>query len=394
MHLNEGEIRAYLDEALPPGERQRAAAHLAGCPACRSRKEAQEAASVLLHSRLALLDPPPGQAGLPAMAARQRLAQRLSTYPKEKDTMWNKITARMSRPAWIGLAVVALLAIALLFSPVRAIANSFLGLFRVQQVSVIPVNIDTLSGQMGSSAQLETLMADNMKFESRGEPQEAADAAAASSMTGFPVRLPSAVEGERKIDVSYGGTATFQVDLQRIQAVLKEIDRSDIGLPKQIDGATVTLDVPANVVTQFGQCKYDPQAARAAGVDPDDRTAARMTNCTTLVQMPSPTISAPPGLDVQTLGEAYLQLMGMSKEQAQQFAGTVDWTTTLVIPVPSQRATYSDVTVDGVKGTLIQELYGSRASHYVLVWVKDNIVYALEGMGNGDTALSIANSLQ
>jgi hypothetical protein len=50
--------------------------------------------------------------------------------------------------------------------------------------------------------------------------------------------------------------------------------------------------------------------------------------------------------------------------------------------------------VDGVQGTFIQPSGESRADQYLLMWVKDGVVYALTGPGNLRTALSIADSLK
>jgi hypothetical protein len=65
----------------------------------------------------------------------------------------------------------------------------------------------------------------------------------------------------------------------------------------------------------------------------------------------------------------------------------VDWTSTLVIPVP-RRATSEDVSVDGVTGKLIQRVT-DYAPEYALIWVKDGIVYAISGSGT-DTAPAFA----
>jgi len=86
--------------------------------------------------------------------------------------------------------------------------------------------------------------------------------------------------------------------------------------------------------------------------------------------------------------------MGMSEEEAAQFSQQVDWTTTLVIPIPRYGTTYEDVMVDGVPGTLIHQSLEQNAPGYLLIWVKDNIVYALTGPGDGAQALEIAASLK
>jgi hypothetical protein len=391
MHLTEGQLRAYLDQALASQEQAAAGRHLQACSTCAQRLEqmAERGRQVSEHlSRLAPSTPLPP---LPAAAARARLQRRISE--KENTPMFNKLFARSYRPAWFIVAVVAVLALALAFQPVRAIANSFLGLFRVQQVSVVPVNPGDMPQQLGRSSQFEALISKDVQFEENGKSQEVASAADASQQAGFNVRLPSEEPAPTKINVEPGGKAVLKVDRQHVNAVLDEIGRQDLRLPAGLDGATVTLEVPTAVTAMYGDCQFDTEAARKGGYDPDSQETPRLPNCTTLIQMPSPTIQAPPGIDLAQIGEIYLQVMGMSAEDARHFAANVDWTTTLVVPVPRYGTSYEDVSVDGVTGTLIQRSVGSTAQ-YMLVWVKDGILYALTGPGEGPQAQALGNSLK
>ena len=72
----------------------------------------------------------------------------------------------------------------------------------------------------------------------------------------------------------------------------------------------------------------------------------------------------------------------------------MDWTTTLVIPIPRYGTRYQDVLVDGVNGTLIQHDAADYTAQYLLVWVKDGMLYALTGPGTTNEALEIGNSLK
>ncbi|HJW91074.1 MAG TPA: zf-HC2 domain-containing protein [Anaerolineales bacterium] len=395
MHLNDGEILAYRDGELSEAGKKRAEAHLADCAHCLERVQSQSVRAARLLAQLALLDPSPREAASPFQSARARLQTRLSTTPtlKENSNMFQKFFARPYRPAWGVVAVVLLLVAAMAFAPVRAIANSFLGLFRVQQFTIAQVNPGDLPEQLGASSQFEHLLAEDVQIEELGKPQEVASVAEASALVGFPVRLPTEVKGEIQLVVQPGMRATFQVDLNRMKSLLAEIGREDISLPAELDGATVVMELPASVSASFGDCEVDPAAARAAGQDPDDPTPQR-PDCTTLVQMPSPSISAPPGLDVAKIGEAFLQLLGMSQAEAAHFSQQVDWTTTLVVPIPRYNATYADVIVDGVKGTHVQQSLKDHLPQYLLLWIKDGIVYALTGPGNSSTSLTIADSLK
>jgi hypothetical protein len=172
------------------------------------------------------------------------------------------------------------------------------------------------------------------------------------------------------------------------------VDLQGVEIPDAINGATITLEIPTSVTAQSGECVVTPAMAKEAGYDPDAPETWSMSQCTLLVQMPSPTIQAPPGLNLQAFGEAYLQLLGMSREQAADFAQKIDWATTVVIPVPRYQATYEAVLVDGVSGTLIRPVNATQSDEYFLVWVKDGILYSLAGQGDASAAVEIADSLK
>ena len=73
---------------------------------------------------------------------------------------------------------------------------------------------------------------------------------------------------------------------------------------------------------------------------------------------------------------------------------SVDWTSTLVVPIPRNAAIHRQVEVDGVTGTLIQRSPESEAPQFALMWVKDGIIYAISGLGsNVQQAIEMANSL-
>lgn len=394
MHLDDGIIRTYLDGEAGEQAAGQIEAHLRNCPRCQAAADRLRASAMQVEAQMMSLQDQTDHRPLPVHTARARLeAHRVS--PEKEQTMQTKnIFQRVPRLAWIGLAVVAVLALAMAFAPLRAIANSFLGLFRVQQFQAVQVNPADLPQQLGSSTQFETMLTNDVAFQERGEPQPVASAAEAAAQLGFMARLPEAIEGTPKLTLQPGGSAVFTVNMEHVRQLLAEIGRADIQLPDMVDGATVTLDVPASLSAQYGDCEYDVERMREQGYDPDDGSIPRLSKCTTLIQMPSPEINAPPGLDVQKIGEAYLQVLGMSREEAEAFARTVDWTTTFVFPIPRYNATYRDVSVDGVPATLILSDTQGSSGQYMLVWVKDGIVYALTGPGDAGRALAAANSLK
>ncbi len=307
--------------------------------------------------------------------------------------MSSKFFSRASRPAWIALAAIALLLVSLAFQPVRAIAVDFLGLFRIQQVAVIPFNPANLPDNL-NDPQFSQLFSEDLRFEEIGEAHEAGDASQASALAGFPVRLPSNAGEELQISVQPGGRINFHVDLARIRALLKEIGRDDIVLPDALDGATIDAELPASVTASIGRCEFTPKVARETGQDPDEPERLWDPQCNILIQLPSPTVNTPPGLDIDQIGKAYLMMTGMSAEEAEAFSQTVDWATTLVVPIPDYGSSQK-VQVDGVQGVFVEQSR-SRVNRprYLLIWVKEGIVYALEGQGGLGEALALGNTLE
>jgi hypothetical protein len=292
-----------------------------------------------------------------------------------------------------------ILTLILAFPGTRALASQLLDLFRVQQVKVVPIDvtgIEQLNGNDALGKQMSQLISNSMTITKEpGEPVEARDANQASELTGFTVRLPEGMSPAR-ISVTNASAFTLTVDRAKAQALLKEAGRSDLVLPDSVDGAEISVDIPSGVSISYGTCpsesdNYDPDN------DPDmhGHTSRddRYADCVIFVQIPSPTVTAPPSVNVPQLAQVALEFTGMSSEQAKAFTDTVDWTSTLVIPIPSN-ATYEQITVDGVTGTLIQQSPDRYNPEYALLWVKDGIIYMIGGLGDSQQVIQMANSLR
>lgn len=391
MHLRDGEIRAYLDGEGSRDSRSQVEAHLSSCHACEERQQRLAEGAKAAANKLAALAPRGKQHVHSTSMAQQKM--RSLIVEKEKQMNQKKWYTRY-RPALITACVVLILGISMAFAPVRAIANSFLGLFRVQQVQVIAVDPGNLQGLLGNSDQFQHFMTNDIQVSQQVEDKEVTSAGEARYLAGIPVRLPVGMNGEQHLYVSSSAQVSFTVDLELLEAVLAEIGRKDISLPPEIDGAEVTIDLPAMVSASYGDCAASSGESYPQGNDPDDPDISYASSCTTLVQMSSPEVNAPEGLDLNTLGQAYLQLLGMTPDDAAQFSQTIDWATTLVVPMPAYEATFQEVAVDGVRGTLILGKDVEAGQQYVLVWIKDGVVFVLNGPGSANTALRLADSIR
>lgn len=380
---DEGILQASLDSELAPAEAEALQQHLACCAGCRSRLELMRSQAEGVRQALAGLAPGAGdvpEAGRSWLRFRAALDEAAETQP----TWRGKLFAPRLRPAWGALALVCAVAVFLSVAPARTFAEKILAMLRVQKitaVSVYPTSIESSRNERTGKL-LSQLISDNVVVtEDAGKPQAASSAAAASRAAGFTVRTIGDLGAPQKILVN--GEAGYQMTLNRdrMQAILQEAGRSDIQLPAAIDGALVAIHIPRNVITSYGNC---PQ--RAHGQRPPSPEA---DNCVFLMEAPSPTISVPPNLNLAQVAEAALEMAGMSPAEARSFCQTVDWSSTLVVPVPPQ-GSYQTVDVDGVSGTLISL---PNLRRYSLMWVKGGIIYSLNGHGDPNQALNLAASL-
>jgi hypothetical protein len=283
----------------------------------------------------------------------------------------------------VAVALVLAFAVSFTFQPVRTLAGNLLALFRVQKIQFVEVNPSNIPDDEALEAmagKLESVLQDQVEFTTDGEPQDV-DVATARSMAGF-VRFPTAIETTPRVTVKPGMHLWAIIDLPKIRALLSELGY-EANLPDEIDGTEVSVDFDKLVMTTYGACRSDEIEGK---YDP--------AKCQVLLQMPSPTVEAPPELDVDQLGRAYLQMLGMSESEARRFSERVDWTTTLVVPVPqSINLSYQEVSVDGVTGTWVSSARSGQRQ-YALTWIKGGIVYGLTGVGSLEDALAVANSLQ
>jgi hypothetical protein len=230
MHLSEGEIRAYQDQELPANQSRRAEAHLASCQTCQAKATEIHSRSQRVTGQFSRLQPVRNTIKTALPTASRRLAERLE-QEKEQQTMKPKTFLLLPRSAWAVIGIVAALAIAMTFAPVRALANSFLALFRVEQIRVVQIDPANMPEKLESSSQLEYILSNNVKIDKQGEPKEVASADEASALAGFPVHLLSGQEGKQSFMVQPEASLTFTVNLELVRGVLKDIERTDIQLP-------------------------------------------------------------------------------------------------------------------------------------------------------------------
>jgi hypothetical protein len=382
MHLNDGQLRASIDHEADTNT----ITHLASCAECRRRADEMSAQSQRIAAHFDALSSQDSRE-TSAHVALARL--KAKNFEERKEIVMNRIFNRRNRTAWVALGIVVVLAISLTLPPVQAWAEGMLAQFRVKSIVVLPVDttgLESLNNNATFAHRMSQLVSDSTKVtKESGKPQFVANASEASKLAGFSVRLPSNQANPSWVMVQGGAAFEFVVNRARAQSLLAEAGFGSTQLPASIDKATIKVNVPSGVSVAYGDCPK-PDATSTSSAKPAPK------NCLVVAQMPSPTVDTPPNVELTELAEIGLQFTGMTKDQARAFAKNVDWTSTLVVPIPRNGSSYKQVQIDGAQGNLIETNY--YGSQYTLVWVKNNIIHVIEGSGDSANAITMANAMK
>jgi hypothetical protein len=436
--VNQGVLRAYLDGELDSGRLSAVEQHVKSCNVCSG-----ELATLRQHAAHVR----DGLDQLPELADVDNSAIAWSAFQQKREgwmdsrqnrwTLWQKLSLAS------GCVGVAVMVLVLTVAPVRAWAESLLAIFRVERFTVLEINPAALKNNGLQNNQLlnQTIgrvLSDEVTVtQSPQKPRLIADATTASKVAGFPVQLLPG-ETPSSLLLESGAGMNMKLNRDRIQSILAEAGRSDLRIPESVDGAIVGVRVPAGVMAFYGNCgdvasrmmrqavtspdtknpsatkehsivvhvggadKPTPNASASADQsshvntvrtgDKSDQQAD--ATCVSLLELPSPIVSAPQEIDPAQIAQIALQFLGMNANDAANFTQTVDWTSTLVLPVVRGESKYEQVHVNGNEGALLRSANQRQSDHFSLMWVDNGIVFALNGTGDDTTAINLASQLE
>ncbi|HEY4339719.1 MAG TPA: hypothetical protein VGM97_07230 [Steroidobacteraceae bacterium] len=276
----------------------------------------------------------------------------------------------------VACAASLLLAVGLVALPaVRAGAETFLDLFRVVNFVAVPVPTQRIA-TLQQGLDLPRMLGEQMHLvQAPGAPQSVATPEQAGALSGIAVHPPTWLpEGlaRQKIEVQGEWRWTIAASTQKLQQILDSLGINDLALPPGLDGQTATIHVYPSVHISYG--------AQAAHVQ--------------FIQARQPQAVMPRGTDLPLLAEIGLRVLGFEPNEARRFANTIDWRTTLLVPVPVSVANFHEVDLGGGKGLLIETAPTSGPPVAQLLWSADGSVFALIGDVRPEELFEMARSAQ
>jgi hypothetical protein len=300
------------------------------------------------------------------------------------------------------VVAVGVMALLLALTPLGSYAQSVLTLFTPKQFVAVPVSSDQMRTLMGLTEY------GTFREPKRQTPQRvgsAAEAAAAAGLTlKLPTTLPASVPTTAEFHLMPGTQTSFTFSAAKAQAAAAARGKPLPQMPANIDGSTVTMDVPTAVVLSYGAStqkavealkaaeagrsfKGDPQAqaqaARELAAAPD---APKLM----VMQMRAPVVTST-GVTVPELQSYLLSQPGIAPDLAAAIKSITDPTTTMPIPVPVGQVSSRPVKVQGVDGLALGDATGLGAA---VIWQQDGVVYTVAGPLKESEVLAVANSLK
>jgi len=283
-------------------------------------------------------------------------------------------------PALAAAAAVAVLAGLFAFPSVRASAQAFLEIFRVRQFTAVQFDAARLEKLRALKDRDHALLVFDQTEVLRdpGAPQPYGSLEAAAAAAGLTARrvtyLPNGLV-EDSVFVEGEGEARLTLHASDLRTVLDQVGVTDVRMPDGFDGQPVHVKKSPVVYQRYRT----------------DRVHV------TLIQSRDPEVGLPPGGDLAQLGEVGLRVLGLDAAEAHRVATSIDWRTTLVVPVPLNASTFRPVTINGHDGLLVtntSEKNGERRRDGSLVlWSDGDRLFAIETNLGGPDAVAMAESV-
>jgi len=260
---------------------------------------------------------------------------------------------------------------------VRAVAGNLLRVFRVQTVQVVPVDkehVESVKNDPQIRGILEDLEAQVKVISDGGEPEEVDSVEQADEKVGFTVTritaLPDGLAEPTKIEVAQQRIIEMNLDKALLDALF-EAAEIEVSLPDSLDEQPIVVTQPDTVMQRW-QVE-------------DNRLE--------FIQMASPSVEYPDDLDLNALGAAGLQFLGMSKDEAEALSDTIDWANTLILPVPKDgQISVTEVSINGAKGFLF--INQEESDEAAVMWNQNGMTYFISGDCPAEQVIEMAQSVK
>jgi hypothetical protein len=362
MNCDPDILHDYANDAMSADGRAALERHLESCAGCRSALVEFATRREGIATRMNTLDPRSPDETADAALAYARFRNWTRTQSETRTDLGSRIEKRTRmlasiifvtsdagaadlrrrwRPAIVGAGVLAGLIFSISYAPARQKLAEFLSIFRVKEFSIVSID----PSQMEKLGSLQKALGEGnlitpTEERAPGKPRPVETVAEATSLAGFAVAVPTELpEGLARTGfevVSPGPMMRADFDPAQIEGALAAAGFTGIRLPEMKAGS-IQAEVAAIALLSY------------EGTEGDRPAAIR------IVEALSPTVTLPVGVDPKVLGETYLTILGVPPEDAHRLAQTIDWTGTMILPVPRNFGSFREVKIGDAAGIYMEQ---------------------------------------
>jgi hypothetical protein len=309
-------------------------------------------------------------------------AARLQASLRQQDASRSKAAWPRMKTVAAPVIVVAIVAGLLSVPSVRASAQSFLALFRVVNFVAVPVDEGRIALLESENLDPPHLIGEQIQvLEEPGPPIGVVSPEQAGVAAGFTVKVPTyeptsllltgiEVKGQQRLRAT--------ADARRLREVMEALAINDLDVPEGLDGQTVDVRIPPVVMMRYER-----------GGTPTAQ----------FLQAKSPEVSLPHGINLAAIGEIGLRILGLSPIEARDFAQSIDWHTTLLLPIPATANSFKQVTINGQPAVVVERVRrlpegNVRSVSNSYFWSSEGRVFVLNGSLSTGDMLQMAESLK
>ena len=264
---------------------------------------------------------------------------------------------------------------------VRVAAAAFLDMFRVVHFAAVPIDASSLRRLRDSGLDFRQMLADQVQVAQPPQgPTSYATIAEAAAAAGFRVYVPGWLPvgwntESPSVEVLGPSTARVTANTARLAQILAALSIEDVSIPQGLNGRSASIRTSPAVTLRW---QHEGQRLQ-------------------LRQSPSPQVDFPSGTNLPALAEIGLRILGLPREDAYRLAQSIDWRTTLLVPIPANAVSFRQVSVQGGSGLLLELAdMGARPRRAgaLLLWSDGSRVFSLQGTLGPEQILEMAQTLQ
>ncbi len=316
----------------------------------------------------------------PAPGYARSLRERLRQVEDAPATRFN------GQPVLAAAAAIAVGVLLFTVPAVRVVAQNALDLFRVRTfaaVEVDPARMEKLKSLKDDENGSMQLFDRDESPQEPGKPVEYPSADLAASAAGLPglrklTTMPAGMSFEKAL-VTGTGDVRLTMRTEKLQHVLDALGITDVRVPSQMDGQKLTVHMPHSVIQKYKSAQHE----------------------LTVIEANSPEVALPPGADMRQMGEIGLRVLGLDASEARRLADSIDWRSTMLVPVPMNAATFRQVDVNGHRGLFVRmnremgkDGEVTRRGGAMVMWTEGARVLAVQGDLGEEDVLEAAQSMR